>query len=207
MKFIIVPFKNFKSAKTRMRKDLSSQETEKIVEKMLIHVLQEVSKSQMSDENFIITNDKKAIRIASSFGIKIIEEEKQLSESVSIDFASKILKEKGATSVLRIPGDLPLLSFKDIDYIFKKAKEYNSCIVVPSKSGSGTNAMLRTPPDIIQSFFGENSLQRHIKEFEDKKVQYKILENENIGLDIDCLNDLEHFRESHPNNSKHNTFS
>jgi len=75
---------------------------------MLIHVLQEVSKSQMSDENFIITNDKKAIRIASRFGIKIIEEEKQLSESVSIDFASKILKEKGATSVLRIPGDLPL---------------------------------------------------------------------------------------------------
>ena len=79
--------------------------------------------------------------------------------------------------------------------------------MVPSKSGSGTNAMLRTPPDIIQSFFGENSLQRHIKEFEDKKVQYKILENENIGLDIDCLNDLEHFRESRPNNSKHNTFS
>ena len=116
MKFIIVPFKNFKSAKTRMRKDLSTQETEKIVEKMLIHVLQEVSKSQMSDENFIITNDKKAIRIASRFGIKIIEEEKQLSESVSIDFASKILKEKGATSVLRIPGDLPLLSFK----VFKR---------------------------------------------------------------------------------------
>ena len=203
MKFIIVPFKNFKSAKTRMRKDLSGQETEKIVEKMLIHVLQEVSKSQMSDENFIITNDKKAISIAAKIGIKIIEEEKQLSESVSIDFASKILKEKGATSVLRIPGDLPLLSFKDIDFIFKKAIEHNSCIVVPSKSGSGTNAMLRTPPDIIQSFFGENSLQKHIKEFEDKKVQYKILENENIGLDIDCLNDLKHFRESHSNNSKH----
>ena len=122
MKFIIVPFKNFKSAKTRMRKDLSSQETEKIVEKMLIHVLQEVSKSQMSDENFIITNDKKAIRIASSFGIKIIEEEKQLSESVSIDFASKILKEKGATSVLRIPGDLPLLASKILIIFLRKLK-------------------------------------------------------------------------------------
>ena len=152
-----------------MRKDLSSQETEKIVEKMLIHVLQEVSKSQMSDENFIITNDKKAIRIASSFGIKIIEEEKQLSESVSIDFASKILKEKGATSVLRIPGDLPLLSFKDIDYIFKKAKEYNSCIVVPSKSGSGTNAMLRTPPDIIQSFLEKTVCKDILKSLKIKK--------------------------------------
>ena len=207
MKFIIVPFKNFKLAKTRMRKDLSARETEKIVERMLTHVLEEVSKSEMSEANFIITNDKKAINIANRFGVKIIEEDKQLSESASVDCASKILIEKGATSVLRIPGDLPLLSFKDIDAIFKEAEQSNSCIVVPSKSGSGTNAMLRTPPDIIQSFFGENSLEKHIKEFEDKEVQYKIIENKNIGLDIDCLNDLEHFRISHPDNNKYKAIS
>ena len=57
MKFVVVPFKNFKLAKSRMRKDISDQKTEEIVEKMLIHVLSEVSKSKLSNGNFIVTKD------------------------------------------------------------------------------------------------------------------------------------------------------
>ena len=64
MNFIIVPFKNFKLAKSRMRKDLSDKKTEEVVEKMLQHVLEEVSKCKISDGNFLITNDQKAISIA-----------------------------------------------------------------------------------------------------------------------------------------------
>ena len=67
MKFILVPFKNFILAKSRMRKDLSKKNTEKIVEKMLTHVLYEVSKSKLSDFNYIVTNDSRAIEIAKKF--------------------------------------------------------------------------------------------------------------------------------------------
>ena len=72
MKFVLVPFKNFKLAKSRMRKDISDQKTEEIVEKMLIHVLSEVSKSKLSNGNFIVTKDKKAMELAKKVGIKII---------------------------------------------------------------------------------------------------------------------------------------
>ena len=78
MKFVVVPFKNFKLAKSRMRKDISDQKTEEIVEKMLIHVLSEVSKSKLSNGNFIVTKDKKAMELAKKVGIKIIEEELSL---------------------------------------------------------------------------------------------------------------------------------
>ena len=96
MKFVVVPFKNFKLAKSRMRKDISDQKTEEIVEKMLIHVLSEVSKSKLSNGNFIVTKDKKAMELAKKVGIKIIEEERQVSESISVDYASKLLMKKGA---------------------------------------------------------------------------------------------------------------
>ncbi len=71
MKFVVVPFKNFKLAKSRMRKDISDQKTEEIVEKMLIHVLSEVSKSKLSNGNFIVTKDKKAMELAKKVGIKM----------------------------------------------------------------------------------------------------------------------------------------
>jgi|TARA_B110000263_G_scaffold34886_1_gene26632 2-phospho-L-lactate guanylyltransferase len=197
MKFIIVPFKNYKSAKSRMRKDLSDEETEKIVENMLRHVLTEVSKSQMSDASFLITKDEEAISLAKQIGVETIEEKEQINESTSVDLATKILIRRGATSVLRIPGDLPLLTYNDIDIVFRESIETNSCILVPSKSGKGTNAILRRPPDIIKSCFGEDSLRKHKKEFDRKQVQYKIVKNKNIELDLDCLEDLQEFKNLH----------
>ena len=197
MKFIIVPFKNYKSAKSRMRKDLSDEETEKIVENMLRHVLTEVSKSQMSDASFLITKDEEAISLAKQIGVETIEEKVQINESTSVDLATKILIGRGATSILRIPGDLPLLTYNDIDNVFRESIETNSCILVPSKSGKGTNALLRKPPDIIKSCFGEDSLRKHKKEFDKKQVQYKIVKNKNIELDLDCLEDLQEFKNLH----------
>lgn len=190
MNFILVAFKNFEQAKSRMRQDLPKEKTIKIVEKMLLHVLTEVSKSKKSDFNYLITNDEKAISIAKKLKINIIKEKKQVDESSSIDMASEILIEKGAQSILRIPGDLPLIKYHDIDNIFKESAISNSNIIVPSKSGSGTNAILRCPPNIIKSFFGENSFEKHIKEFQDKNAIFKILKYKNIEVDLDSLDDL-----------------
>ena len=54
----------------------------------------------------------------------------------------------------------------------------------------GTNALLRSPPDVIPSFFGTGSLKKHIQAFEEKGVKYLVVENPNIALDVDRLEDL-----------------
>ncbi len=196
MKFILVPFKNFILAKSRMRKDLSKKNTEKIVEKMLTHVLYEVSKSKLSDFNYIVTNDSRAIEIAKKFDIKVIKEEKQIDESNSVDLASEMLIKKGAKSLLRIPGDLPLINHDDIDKIFQKSSLNSSSIIVPSKSGKGTNAILRNPPNAIQSFFGHDSFKKHINEFKRKKIKYEVMKIKSIELDLDCLEDINNLQGS-----------
>ena len=47
--------------------------------------------------------------------------------------------------------------------------------------------------NIIKSFFGEDSFKKHVNEFKKKKAQYKVIKNYNIGLDIDCIQDLKDF--------------
>ncbi len=190
MNFIIISFKNFKEAKSRMRKDLSDTVTLDIVRCMLEDVLWQVKRSKISDKNFIVTKDEEAIEMANKIGIEVLLETNQANESVSVDWASKHLISLGAEKILRVPADIPLVKSEDIDEIFNYALMNKSCVIVPSESGTGTNALLRGPPDVIPSFFGPGSLKKHVQAFEEKGVKYLVVENPNIALDVDCLEDL-----------------
>ena len=108
MNFIIIPFKNFKEAKSRMRKDLSDAVTLDIVRCMLEDVLWQVKRSRVSEKNFIVTKDEEAVKIAEKIGIEVLLETNQVSESASVDWASKHLISLGAEKILRVPADIPL---------------------------------------------------------------------------------------------------
>ena len=92
MNFVLVPFKTFKNAKTRLRKDLSDLDTEYIVKIMLEDVLEQVSKSKIAEKKFILTADEEAIKIAKKLNIEILKEKNQISESSSVDKAQAFKK-------------------------------------------------------------------------------------------------------------------
>ena len=202
MNYILVPFKNFKQAKSRLRKDLSDSETEKIAKLMLEDVLSEVSKSKIADRKFLLTKDSNAISLGVKYGIEIIEEKIQVDESTSVDKACNYLKTIGASAVLRLPGDIPNIEARDIDLLLNEGKHDSVSIIVPSDSGTGTNAFYKCPPDVISSSFGENSFQKHIDSFITKNIKFKIMEIENISVDIDSLDDLNKIKKLQ-NNLKH----
>jgi molybdopterin-guanine dinucleotide biosynthesis protein A len=52
--------------------------------------------------------------------IEVIREKTQESESGSVDYGSSICKESGAESVLVIPGDAPLITAEDVDFILEQ---------------------------------------------------------------------------------------
>ena len=91
---------------------------------------------------------------------------------------------------MRLPGDIPNIEAKDIDLLLNEGKHDSVSIIVPSDSGTGTNAFYKCPPDVISSSFGENSFQKHINSFITKNIKFKIMEIENISVDIDSLDDL-----------------
>jgi 2-phospho-L-lactate guanylyltransferase len=99
----------------------------------------------------------------------------------------------GAESVLVIPGDAPLITPEDIDFIAGKEMGPPSVILVPARDKMGTNAILRNPPDAIPSRFGHDSFRKHIEEAEKKGIRIEYYENERVGLDIDHPDDLKIF--------------
>ena len=64
-------------------------------------------------------------------------------------------------------------------------------ILVPSSDGTGTNAILRSPPALFPSHFGPNSFVRHLAEAEVCGVRAQVFRNARLELDIDEWDDLQ----------------
>jgi len=193
MKFVIVPVKDLSKAKERLSSLLPQQERTELAYAMLEDVLTALKESRLSDRKFIVTLDAKAIEIAKALGIEVILETEQNGESASVDYASQICKDMGAASVLVIPGDAPLITSDDIDFILEREKDAPSIIFVPARDDLGTNAILRKPPDAIPSMFGHDSFNKHKGEADKNNIPYESFENPRIGLDIDSPEDLKEF--------------
>lgn len=190
MKFVIVPVKDLTKAKDRMSGFLTQAERKELALAMLRDVLGALMRSELPDRCLVVTLDEGVCELSKELGFDLIIEKDQRGESASVDEASLICTEMGAQSVLRIPGDIPLVTPRDIDVVLGRPLEQPSVILVPSRDRLGTNAILRTPPNVIRSQFGHDSLRKHIEDAGRFAVPCSEIENPRIGLDVDEPEDL-----------------
>jgi len=193
MRFALIPVKDLSKAKERLYPILSQSERTDLAYAMLEDVLIALRGSRLLDRILVVTLDENAIKLAVSLDLEVIKETKQNGESESVDLASTICKEMGAESVLVIPGDAPLITPEDVDFILEKEKPYHSVILVPARDELGTNAILRKPPDVIPSRFGYDSFNKHIEEARKRNIPYEIHKLPRVALDLDEPEDLSLF--------------
>ena len=193
MRFALVPIKDLSKAKERLGPILSQGERTDLAYAMLEDVLRALRGSRLLDRILVVTLDENAVKLAESLDIEVIKETKQNGESESVDWASIICKEMGAESVLVIPGDAPLITPEDVDFILEKEKPYHSVILVPARDELGTNAIHRKPPDVIPSRFGYDSFKKHIEEARRRNIPYEIHKLPRVALDLDEPEDLSLF--------------
>lgn len=196
---ILVPVKEHINAKSRMSTMLDADERALLAKTMFEDVADTLA--SLSSPVVIVTNSQEAAQQARKLGWRVLWETYQVSESASVDAASAQLRQEGITSVLRLPADLPLVTSADIEQIFADAMPAPSAVLVPSGDRMGTNALLRTPPDLFSSRFGHNSFVLHMQEARRSKAQIRVTENSNIALDLDDTSDLRRFLER-PSNTR-----
>ena len=196
MKALLIPIKEPTRAKTRLANLLTLEERQQLVWAMFEDVCKAIAASKKAQEVFVVTNYQKAAQQARSFGWQVLLEEAQESESASVDWASRLLQEQGFAAVMRLPADLPLVQAEDIDELLSIDLKAPQALLVPSREGTGTNAIIRAPADLFPSRFGPNSLALHQQEALRMGVECLMVNNERIALDIDEPHDIKVFLEA-----------
>jgi 2-phospho-L-lactate/phosphoenolpyruvate guanylyltransferase len=187
---LLLPIKDLRKAKQRLSGVLSSEERFNLAQAMLADTIRAVRGVQRAEKIFVVTNYEPAMEIAAKNGWEILCEEQQISESASVDFASRLCAERGVTALLRLPLDLPLVQSADIDELLATECAAPATVMVPSRDGTGTNAILRTPPALFPSHFGPNSFARHRAEAEKMRARIIVRRNARLEMDVDDEADL-----------------
>ncbi len=188
---IVVPVKQQTGAKTRLAPLLSPAERSRLA----VAMLQDVARglSGIGCNVVMITSCPGAAAFAARIGWRVFRETEQVSESNSVDLASKQMRAEGFQAVLRIPADIPLLRRDDLWPLLAAPIPGRFVALTPSWDGTGTNAILRSPPDLFPSRFGPNSFTLHQQEAHKAGADIRIATNEHIALDLDEPRDILRF--------------
>jgi 2-phospho-L-lactate guanylyltransferase len=183
MRALLLPIKDLQNAKQRLSNVLTPAQRFALAHAMLADTVSAVRGVRRADKICVVTNYAPAIQIAQENGWDVVREEQQISESVSVDRASAQCAERGITALLRLPLDVPLAQAGDIDELLQIDCTAPGTVIVPSRDGTGTNAILRTPPTLFPSHFGTGSFAKHCAEAE--RAGAIIVKRRNIRLEMD----------------------
>jgi 2-phospho-L-lactate guanylyltransferase len=190
MRALLLPIKDLRNAKKRLIGVLTPDERFGLAQAMLADTIRAVQGVRRADKIFVVTNYAPAMHIAEENGWEILREDHQISESDSVDAASCLCELRGVTGLLRVPLDVPLVQAGDIDDLLAVKCEAPALVIVPSRDGMGTNAILRMPPALFPSHFGMGSFVKHVGEAERIGAQVILRRSVRLEMDVDDEADL-----------------
>jgi 2-phospho-L-lactate guanylyltransferase len=190
MRALLLPVKDLRNAKKRLAGVLTPEERFGLAQAMLEDTIRAMQGVRHAEKIFVISNYQPALRVAEENGWGVLRENRQISESDSVDVASRLCEQRGIRALLRLPLDLPLIQPQDIDELLAIECTSPAMVIVPSRDGTGTNALLRTPPTLFPSHFGPGSFEKHVAEAKNARAQILIRRKPRLEMDVDDESDL-----------------
>ncbi len=187
----LIPVKTLNQAKSRLADHLTQEQRASLVLDMLHHVISTLKASNVLDGVTVVSPDPLVLAKAELWGACArIEEES--GHNPALHAAAQRELAEGATALLTISADLPLLSVHDIEDMLTQSQAY-PVVLAPSWDGTGTNALLTRPPLALPYVFGPGSLQHFLREAREWQLGSVLYNNRGIALDIDTIDDLDLF--------------
>jgi 2-phospho-L-lactate guanylyltransferase len=190
MRALLLPVKDLRHAKQRLAPFLNAAERLGLVQAMLADTVRAIRGVRQAEKIFVVTNYIPAMEAAEQNGWDLLREDRQISESFSVDYASMQCAKRGVTALLRLPLDVPLVESSDIDELLAVECAAPGLVIVPSRDGTGTNAILRTPPTLFPSHFGSGSFANHCADAQRVGAHILVRRNARFEMDVDDETDL-----------------
>ncbi len=199
----IVPLRSLEGGKTRLGGALDAEERETLVSGLLRHTLEVLRAWPALRRIHVVSGDPAVLSLAATGGANAVAEESD--GETSPDTLNAALRagrdaavRAGATAVLLLPADLPLLDVDALDSLLDAADAALAAgsgqavaVLAPADARDGTNALLLAPPDAVEPAFGPASLERHLRAAAAAGASVQVVVEPGVSFDLDTPDDVE----------------
>ncbi len=185
----ILPVKRFAAAKRRLAAGIDEARREALAAAMLEDVLEAIARARTIERTIVVSDEPRAAELARSAGAEIAPDPPGEGHSEAALAGIAHAEAHGAGCVMLLPGDCPLLEPRELDGVLTGVPE-RYVAIVPDRHGTGTNALVLSPPDAIRPAFGEGSCARHIAAAREAGIPFAVEELPSLALDLDTPADL-----------------
>ena len=183
----ILPVKSFGAAKQRLSEALGSGAREALAQAMFTDVLGSLRRTPGIDGIVVVTADRAAEAAASAHGILVLLDPAQAGQSDAALIGIRHALAEGYERVMLVPGDTPLVQPGELAGLVSASR---GVLIVPDRHGTGTNALVLSPPGAIVPSFGPGSFERHVAAAEAAGLPHRVEELRTLALDVDTPADL-----------------
>lgn len=187
----IVPVKRFADAKQRLAPGLDAERRQALAAAMLGDVLEAIGAARAIERTILVSGDPLAQEIAfeADATVEVVPDPADEGHSVAAKAGIARAEADGASCAVLLPGDCPLLAPRDLDRLLTGVPSPYAAIV-PDRHGSGTNALVLSPPGAIEPAFGEGSRERHVAAARAAGIPFEVEEVASLALDLDTPADV-----------------
>jgi 2-phospho-L-lactate guanylyltransferase len=187
----IIPVKPLRRGKSRLSSVLSPEARTALNHYLLSNTLETLASVPEIEYSLVVSRDPEALTIAREYGARTVQEHGSPHLNIALTRATMVAINHSVQGVLIVPADLPLLTADDIREVVKHGLNPPVIVITPDRHHQGTNALLISPPGLIQYDFGPGSFQRHCIQANKVGARLEICERSSVALDIDFPEDLE----------------
>ena len=209
---IVVPVKRLTELKSRLAPVLAEEERHALALRLLHGVLGVVQQAQeqFGVAGIVVSPDPGVLALAVHYSLIPLLEDPILPPASDYelritDYAERTLNaaleqattfaiRQGASAVLVLPADLPLLTLADVERLWRDSQQLYSAramVIAPDSRGQGTNALLVRPPGALRYQFGPGSFERHCEQARQLGMAWHVHRSTRLGLDVDLPSDID----------------
>jgi 2-phospho-L-lactate guanylyltransferase len=185
----LIPVKSLLIAKSRLSSSFTQPQRERLVLDMLHHILYILLDSELFDKVSVVSSDKQVLEKSYFWGAQAVAEEYHGHNQALHGAALREISE-GATTLLTISADLPLLTTQEIRCFYQQSLQHD-VVLASSRDGTGTNAIMVRPPLAVPYVFGPGSLQSYVEAAKQNHLSYSKFHSIGLAFDIDTIDDLD----------------
>jgi 2-phospho-L-lactate/phosphoenolpyruvate guanylyltransferase len=184
----IVPVKGLTVANGRLDGVLTPEERKRLAEALFLDLIVKLPRSRSIDDILVVTADQSIARQARWFGHKVLLQEEDPGHSEAASAGAQAAMGDGVDRVVMLPVDCPMLDPDELDAHVGRSPR--TALIVPDHHGTGTNALVLTPPDVFPPAFGPDSCARHVSRARASGISFALEELESIAIDLDTPDDF-----------------